>query len=90
MRRTFRETLMSAASLAILLLVLVAVDDRLREEISRRLTTRPTMALAGAGQQVSDLAHAINTAARSQSLTQAPVLIFALAAGVLVVFMLRT
>ena len=90
MRRAFREALMSAGTVTVLLLALVAVDDRVRAAVSRVFTTRPSMELAGTGQQVSDLTHAIAEAARSQSLAHAPLLVFALAAGVLVVFMLRT
>ena len=90
MRRAFREALMSAGTVTILLLVLVAIDDRVREAVSRVFTTGQSMELVGTGHQLNDLTHAIAEAARSQSLAHAPLLVFALAAGVLVVFMLRT
>ena len=89
MRRAFNETLMSAGTVAILLLALVAFDDRVRDELSRRLAT-PSIELAGAGQLARDFTSVIAEAAREQSLAHAPLLIFALAATVLVLLMLRT
>jgi len=89
MRRPFGEALMSAGTVAVLLLALVAVDSRVREEISRRVA-RPSVGLVGAGQHVRDLTSVIAEVARDQSLAHAPLLIFALAATVLVLLMLRT
>jgi hypothetical protein len=89
MRRVFGEALMSAGAVAVLLLTLVAVDGRVRDEVSRRIA-RPSVALAGAGQQVRDLTSVIAEAVRDQSLAHAPLLLFALAATVLVLLMLRT
>ena len=90
MRRAFGEALMSAGVLTILLLVLAAVDDRVREQISLRLAARPSVELAGAGERVRDLTTVIIDAARDQSIEHAPLVIFVLAAAVLVMFMLRT
>ena len=81
---------MSAGTVAILLLVLVAADDRVRDQVSQRLSARPTVELASASRQVRDLTTVIVEAARDQSLGHAPLLIFTLAAAVLVLFMLRT
>ena len=89
MRRVFGEALMSAGAVAVLLLTLVAVDGRVRDEVSRRIA-RPSVELAGAGQQVRDLTSVIAEAVRDQSLAHAPLLLFALAATVLVLLMLRT
>ena len=90
MRRAFGEALVSAGALALLLLVLVAVDDRVREQVSLRIATRPSVQLASAGERVRDLTAVVVEAARDQSLEHAPLLIFVLAATVLVMFMLRT
>ena len=90
MRRAFSDALMSAGALAILLLALVALDHRVREQISLRLTARPSVALANAGERVRDLTTVIVEVARDQSVEHAPLLIFALSATVLVMFMLRT
>jgi hypothetical protein len=90
MRRAFGEVLMSAGTVAVLLIALVAVDDRVREQISQRFMARPSVELASAGHQVRNVTSVIAEAARDQSLEHAPLLIFALAAAVLVLFMLRT
>ena len=90
MRRIFREALMSAGTMVILLLVLVATDDRVREQFSRRVVGRPSMELASAGRRLGELTTVLAEALRYQSLGHAPLLIFTLAAAVLVLFMLRT
>ena len=92
MRRIFSEGLMSAAALVILLLTLVAVDDRVREQISMRLFGgRMAQAeLAHAGNQMTGIATVVYGAVREQSLEHAPLMLFVLAATVLTVFMLRT
>jgi hypothetical protein len=46
--------------------------------------------LVSAGREVRDFTTVISEAARYQSIGHAPLLIFALAAGVLMLFMLRT
>ena len=89
MRRGFGEAFMSVGAVAVLLLALVASDGRVREALSRAVAW-PSVELAGAGQHVGDLASVIAEAARDQSLAHAPLLIFALAAAVLVLLMLRT
>jgi hypothetical protein len=90
MRRAFNEALLSAATVVLVLLVLVGVDDRVRGEITTRLMSNPTSELASAGHHAQALTSVIAQAAREQSLAHAPLLIFALAATVLVLFMLRT
>ncbi len=90
MRRSLREALLSAGTVIVLLLVLVAADDRVREQISQRVVAHPSVQLASAGLQARDLITVIAQAARDQSLGHAPLLIFTLAAAVLVLFMLRT
>ena len=90
MRRSVRDALMSLGSVVVLLIALVAVDDRVREQLSQKLMKRPTVELASAGHQVRDITSVVAEAARHQSLEHAPLLIFTLAAGVLTLFMLRT
>jgi hypothetical protein len=90
MRRGFVEALMSAGAVMLLLLALVAIDPRVREQISEPFASRPSIALASVGSRVRDVAHAIAKAARDKSLANAPLLIFTLSATVLVLFMLRT
>jgi hypothetical protein len=90
MRRVFREALMSAGTVVILLLLLIAFDDRVRDQVSRRVVAHPSQELASVGRQARDLTSVIAAAARDQSLGHAPLLIFTLGAAVLVLFMLRT
>ncbi|HKB10633.1 MAG TPA: hypothetical protein VKD69_08260 [Vicinamibacterales bacterium] len=89
MRRTWTEVLLTFATLAILVMVLVAVDDGVREQVTMRVSA-PSVSIADAGHQARDLTTVIAAAARSQSLAHAPLLIFAVAATVLTLFMLRT
>jgi len=89
--RRWREALMSIGTVVVILLVLIAVDDRVRDQFSMRfMSSRPSVQLVAAGQQARDLTSVIAEVARDQSLAHAPLLIFALAAVVLVLFMLRT
>jgi hypothetical protein len=92
MRRGLVEALMSIGSVVLLLLALVAIDPRVREQISEPFTSRSSsMALAtSAGSRVRDASNALLKAARDKSLANAPLLIFGLSASVLVLFMLRT
>jgi hypothetical protein len=90
MRRPFGDALLSIGALAILLIALVSVDDRVREQVSLRLSARPSVELAAAGERLRDLTSVVFEAARHQSIDHAPLMIFALAASVLVLFMLRT
>lgn len=90
MRRVLREGLMSAGTVVILLMVLIGTDDRVREQLSLHVFAHPSVELASASRQVADLTSVIAQAAREQSLGHAPLLIFTLAAAVLVLFMLRT
>src|SRR5439155_128141 len=90
MRRVLGEALMSAGTVAVLLIALVAFDDRVREQLSQRFMAQPSAQLASAGHQVRNITSVIAEAARDQSREHAPMLIFALTAAVLVLFMLRT
>ena len=81
---------MSAGTVSILLLVLIAFDAGVRDQVSKRVLAHPTMELASLGRQVHELTNVIAAAARTQSAGHAPLLLFTLAAAVLVIFMLRT
>ena len=90
MRRAWSEALLTVGTLTILLMVLIAVDSRVRDQISMHVLSRPSTQIAAAGQQARDFTSVIVDVARDQASTHAPLLIFALAATVLVLFMLRT
>jgi hypothetical protein len=89
-RRAFGEALMSVGTVALVLMVLISFDDRVREEFSQRYMSNPTQEVASVGQQARHVTTVIATAAHQQSMAHAPMLLFALAAAVLTVFMLRT
>jgi hypothetical protein len=90
MRPVFREALMSVASVVILLLVLIAFDDRVRDFVSRRVVAHPSAEVTSLVHQARDLTTVLVQAAHTQSLGHAPLLLFTLAAAVLTFFMLRT
>ena len=90
MRRAAGNAFGSIGALIILLLALVILDGRVREQVALRFSARPTTQLAAAGTVVRDLTSVVFEAARDQSLEHAPMMIFALVGTVLVLFMLRT
>jgi hypothetical protein len=90
MRRQLREGLLSVGAVVILLLLLTAMDDRVREQVSLRVAAHPSVELVSAGRQARDLTTVISEAVRYQTIGHAPLLIFTVAAGVLMLFMLRT
>jgi hypothetical protein len=89
MRRTWGEVLLTIGTLAILMMVLVAIDPGVREQVSMRVSA-PSASIADASHHARDLTTVIAQAAHNQSLEHAPLLIFGLAATVLTLFMLRT
>lgn len=91
MRRTLNEAIVSASALLLLLATLVAVDPRVRDQLSLRVGGGGASSeIARAGSEIRNVATVLVQAARDQSLEHAPLMIFALGATVLVLFMLRT
>ena len=90
MRRALDNALLSAGAAVILLLVLVAVDENVRAQVWRQASTPPSVHLTDASNHASQIAHVIAQAVRDQSMAHAPMMVFAIAAAILVVFMLRT
>jgi hypothetical protein len=91
MRRVITDALISMGALVLLLAGLVSIDDRVRERVTGLLTTPPSSAeIAGVGTQIQLVSTVVMKAARDQSVEHAPLMIFAVAATVLVLFMLRT
>jgi hypothetical protein len=88
MKFGLRQTAISAGIFAALLLALVSLDERVRE--------RATELVSGAGNvmswgdRVSMFTDALATAARYQSIENAPLLVFATVGVVLFLFMSRT
>jgi len=81
---------MSAGTVMILLLVLIAFDPRIREQLSRRMAAHPTQEAASVERQARDFAAVVAATARDTSRGHFQLLAFTLGAGVLVFFMLRT
>ena len=80
---------MSAGALAIILMVLVSFDSRVREQVELRLSS-PSAMVSDASHGLKSLTGVILDALREQSLDRAPLLIFVFGAVVLLLFMLRT
>ena len=91
MRRVIGDAVLTAGGAMALVLALVMFDDRVRDQITAVFDARhPTDAIAGLSGRATEVVAIVAQAMRSQSLEHAPLVIFALAATVLVLFMLRT
>jgi hypothetical protein len=84
----FRQYALSIAVFAIVLGGLVSIDDRVRDRFVDVI--HGDDALTPWGDRVSDLGGALMTAVRTQSIENAPLIVFATAGGVLFLFMFRT
>lgn len=71
-------------------MLLVTIDSRVREQLSGVWGPSSAPAVATIKSRVREVASVVLSAARDHSLDNAPLMIFALAATVLVLFMLRT
>lgn len=89
-RRSIGELAGSVVCFLAVLTALVAVDARVRERMVLLFSQASGDSVASWGDRVDGLIDAVVQAARDQSIDNAPMLIFALVAAVLVVFMLRT
>jgi hypothetical protein len=86
MKLGLRETIVSPAIFAGMLLMLVSFDDRVRE----RFTDLVGGGVGPWGDRLADFGNALADAARYQSIENAPLLIFSVVGAVLVLFMFRT
>jgi hypothetical protein len=89
MRRVFGDAMISLCALLLLLLMLVTIDPRVREQVSG-IWAPGSPAIASIHSQVREVTSVVLSSARDHSIDNAPLMIFALAATVLVLFMLRT
>jgi hypothetical protein len=90
-RRVIGDAVLTAGGAMVLVIALVTFDDRVRDQIMGVFDARhPTDAIAGVSGRVTEVVGILAQAMRSQSIEHAPLVIFALAATVLVLFMLRT
>ncbi|MEO8078474.1 MAG: hypothetical protein ABI818_19255, partial [Acidobacteriota bacterium] len=79
--------IISAAVFALLLLMLVSVDERVRERVTQIVSRGD--GLSSVGDRTKDLGGVLVSALRHQSIENAPLLVFATVGAVLVVFMLK-
>jgi hypothetical protein len=90
MRRIFGDAVISLCAVLALLLMLVSVDPRVRYQVSGVWGGSDASPVTSIGQQLGEVSSVVLSAARDQGIDNAPLMIFALAATVLVLFMLRT
>ena len=90
MKLGMRQGMASFAVFGAVMLMLVSVDDRVRDRFGDLLGGGGTGGLTPWGDRAGDLVGALVSAVRYQSIENAPLLIFAAAGAVLVAFMLRT
>jgi hypothetical protein len=91
MPRVAKDAMISVGALTLLLVALVSVDSRLREYARDVLTTPPSQGeIARIGQHVENVSTVVYKAARDKSIEHSAMVIFGVAASVLLVFMLRT
>ena len=89
MQRVVKDALISGAALIILLIGLVAIDNRVRERVQAAVQGDLSSDVRSATSMASDVAGVIVIAARDQSIDHAPMAVFVFAATVLVLGMLR-
>jgi hypothetical protein len=89
MRRVFGDAMISLCSVLLLLVVLVSVDPRVREHVAG-LWTPGSPTVSTINRQARTVTSVVISAARDHSIDQAPLMIFAVAATVLTLVMLRT
>jgi hypothetical protein len=90
-RRPVLDAVLTIAPPMLLLASLVAYDERVREQLTLRLAPdRAANVLISAGATARSLVTVLVEAGHDQSLAHAPLLIFAMAATALTLFMVRT
>ena len=88
MRRVFGDAVISISAVLALLLMLVAIDPRVRIQMASVWGGSGTT--SSVSQDLGELSEVVLSAIRDHGIDNAPLMVFALAATVLVLFMLRT
>ena len=83
-----QQALMSSGVFALILFALISVDERVRDRFNEIVSGGDTV--GSWGERASYLGDAVWTAARHQSIENAPLVVFATAGAVLFLFMVRT
>ena len=84
------DALISAGVLTLLLVLLAAMDLRVRERFGELLRGTAGTGVGSLGEQLQDIGGVVVTAAWNQSMANAPMTIFVAVAVILTVFMMRT
>jgi hypothetical protein len=83
-----QQALTSSAVFVLVLIALVSVDDRVRERFNEVMSNGQTV--GSWGDRASYVGDALFTAAKHQSIENAPLVVFATAGAILFLFMVRT
>jgi hypothetical protein len=84
------DAVLSVGALGVLITVLAAMDQRMREQVMLRIHGDPSAQLSSASATLRSLTAIVVKSVHDQSIEHAPMVIFVLLAVVLLVFMLRT
>jgi cell shape-determining protein MreC len=93
MRRAFSDVLMSMGAMSIVLIVLIAFDGQLRDQVRQRVNQShsPTELVAGTvGVQVREVVNYVVQIVRAETEQHATLVLFMVAASILTLFMVRT
>jgi hypothetical protein len=83
--------LAAAGGLCALIIGLAVIDDRVRDQVAMVFARQgPTAEMASIGSRFEDMAVIVANAMLDQSIEHAPMVIFAVAAMILVLFLTRT
>jgi hypothetical protein len=89
-RRALGDALISTVAVVVLLVALVSIDDRVRLQLGEMLSAPASANVKGVSTDLGEMAGVVLFALRDQGLEHATLVIFVLAATVLVLFMVRT
>lgn len=90
MRRTLNDILWSAGALVMLVVLLVATDPRVRDEVSVLGHGKAPSGLVAVGNQAQNAVTIVMAVVRDQTQTHAVLMLFVVAATLLTLFMVRT
>jgi hypothetical protein len=87
-RRVWSDALVSVGVLLFVLITLMTIDVRVREQVEAAVSKTSTVQAAGG--RIGEVGSVLFDAARTQSIDHGPMMIFIAAATVLVLFMVRS
>ena len=87
--RTFGDALISAGAVAIVLIVIVTADARVRERAQEVVSTASSYTVASVTADVRGVGSVLWLSAKERSLDRGPVVVFVAAAGILLLCMTR-